>query len=495
MVSPVLLIAVPLGLAFLIPLVGMASRRATGLMPILACLFNLVAVVLILPAALSDAIVVRIGGFAPPFGINLYAGPLGVLFAGLIALAGLAVSIYALGYIRRGSIRRYHLLYLLLLVGANGVVLTGDVFNLFVFFEILCISSYALVGYFGDRGGLEAASKYLVQGAVGSGLLLLGIGILYGMFGTLNMADLAARIGSSGGMSVFVPLALIVSGLGVEAAIFPLNAWLPDAHSSAPSSISAILSGIAIKAGVYAVARVIFTVYGADSIMLFVTVLGLATLLIGEMSAFRQTNIKRLLAYSSVGQIGLIVFALGIASVTGIEAALFLIVSHALAKAALFLSSGYMIHHTGSMEISSLNGMGRRMPLSSLCFTIGAFSLIGLPPFIGFPGKFMVIRAALEGGGVFFTVLMAIALLGTVVEGGYFFRIVQGLYFKQAPGDAGAASGEVREAPLSALVPVCVLAVAIVAVGVFPHILTDYLRAAAADLLDRAAYIQHVLGV
>lgn len=488
MVSPVLLIAVPLGLAFLIPLVGMASRRASGLMPILACLFNLVAVVLILPAALSDAIVVHIGGFAPPFGINLYAGPLGVLFAGLIALAGLAVSIYALGYIRRGSIRRYHLLYLLLLVGANGVVLTGDVFNLFVFFEILCISSYALVGYFGDRGGLEAASKYLVQGAVGSGLLLLGIGILYGMFGTLNMADLASEIGQSGGLSAFVALALIVSGLGVEAAVFPLNAWLPDAHSSAPSPISAILSGIAIEVGLYAVARMVMTVFGAESMMAFLMFLGAATVLAGEMCAFAQRDVKRMLAYSSIGQVGLVLFALSVFSPGSVAGGLFQLLSHTLGKGLLFLAAGYMIYRSGSRQISSLNGMASRMPVTSLVFAVGALSLIGLPPFAGFASKLMIVGSVLARGGTMLTLLLGAVLVGTLIEGAYLFGVVQAIYFRKAP--AGAEGGR---APVSAVVPMLLLAALIVVVGVWPGPVAETLQAAASDLMDRTAYIGGVL--
>jgi len=493
-VSPVLLIAVPLALAFITPLLGLVSRGLTRYVPAVGMLFNCLVAAQLLPRVLEEPMIVRTAGFAPPFSIYLVAGPLGVGMSLLIALVGLLVAVYATRYVHEGPVPKYHALYLLLLIGATGMVLTGDLFNLFVFFEILCISSYALVGYRGDRAGIESSAKYLIQGAIGSSLVLIGIGFMYGLFGTLSMADIARNVQSVSPMQVFISLAFLVTGFGVEAAIFPLNAWLPDAHSSALSSISAILSGIAIKAGLYAVARIIFTVYGAESILLFVVVLGLLTLLVGEMSAFSQDNIKRLLAYSSIGQMGLILFGLGLASATGVQGALFVVVSHALAKALLFLSVGYMIYRTGSMKISALDGMGKRMPVSSLCFAIGAFSLVGLPPFIGFPGKFLVIRAALEKGDVLFTVLIMAVLLGTVVEGAYFFRIVQGLYFKPAPEGIATQTGQQREAPSSALVPMCVLAAVIVAVGICPYVLTDYLKLAAADLLDRAAYIQHVFG-
>ncbi|MBS3762246.1 MAG: NADH-quinone oxidoreductase subunit F [Planctomycetes bacterium] len=494
MVSPVVLIAVPLALAFIIPLVGLLSQKATRYVPVIAMVFNCVIALQLLPRVLQEPVIVRTAGFAPPFSIHLVAGPLGVGLALLVALIGLLVAIYAISYIHEGPIAKYHTLYLLLLTGATGMVLTGDLFNLFVFFEILCISSYALVGYRGDKSGIESSAKYLIQGALGSSLVLIGIGFIYSQFGTLSMADIARNVSSIRPMHIFISVAFLITGFGVEAAIFPLNAWLPDAHSSAPSSISAILSGLAIKAGLYAVARVIFTVFGAESILLLVVVVGVLTLLIGEMSAFSQDNIKRLLAYSSIGQIGLILFALGLASEGGVQGALFLVVSHAFAKATLFLSVGYMVYRTGSMEISSLDGMGKRMPLSSLCFTVGAFSLVGLPPFIGFPGKFMVIRAALAKTDMLFTVLTGIVLLGTVVEGAYFFRIVQGLFFRSEPENIEEKPEEVLSMPFSALLPVCLLAFAIIAVGIYPQLLTDLIEPAATDLLDRAAYIQHVFG-
>jgi proton-translocating NADH-quinone oxidoreductase chain N len=489
MVSPVLLVAVPLGLAFCVPLFGLLSRKAARFVPIVACLFNLVVSVRLLPAALEEPLVASIGGFSPPFCITLFAGPVGLLLSALVALAGLVVSIYAIAYIDKGPTTRYHTLYLLLLVGATGVVLTGDIFNLFVFFEILCISSYALVAYVGDRGGLEAAAKYLIQGAVGSALLLLGIGLLYGLTGTLNMADIAGRIGSISSVSVFVPMALIVVGLGVEAAIFPLNAWLPDAHSSAPSTISAILSGIAIEVGLYAVIRVVFTVFGASSVLLFLVFLGVLTLLVGEMCAFAQSNIKRMLAYSSIGQIGLIVFAVSLATTGSVAGGLFQLISHTLSKVVLFLAVGYMIYRSGSTEISSLEGMGKRMPLTSLAFTVAAFSLVGLPPFAGFPSKFLIVRAAVLEQGTLFLVLIGLVLVGTVIEGAYFFRVVQTIYFRKRD-----ESPPKHDAPTVALVPMFLVVALIIAIGVYPDAITGVLNSAAAELIERTHYIRSVLG-
>jgi formate hydrogenlyase subunit 3/multisubunit Na+/H+ antiporter MnhD subunit len=331
--------------------------------------------------------------------------------------------------------------------------------------------------------------KYLIQGAVGSSLLLIGIGLLYGQFGTLNMADIAEKITSASPISLFVPMVLLITGLGVEAAIFPLNAWLPDAHSSAPSSISAILSGIAIEVGLYAVARVIFTIFGASSILPFLALLGILTLLVGEMCAFSQNNIKRMLAYSSIGQIGLILFGLAIATSYGVTGGLFQLVSHTLGKALLFLAAGYMIYRAGSMEISALAGMGKKMPLTCFAFTIGAFSLVGLPPFIGFPSKFLVVRAALATEETIFIVFVGLALLGTVIEGAYFFRVVQVLYFKGEKPNPPS-----KDAPIVALIPMFIFVVLIVIVGIYPKLVTDVLNSAASELLNRLDYIRSVLG-
>jgi len=488
-VNPVLLIAVPLGLAFAIPLFALFWKGAAKYIPVAALGFNLIISLILLPKVLAEPIIVSLGSWQPPFCINLVAGPVGMLFSAIIALVGFLVSIYALDYIKEGAAEKYHMLYLLLLTGATGVVLTGDIFNLFVFFEILCISSYALVAYLREKSGIESAVKYLIQGAVGSSLLLIGIGLLYGQFGTLNMADIAEKITSASPIFLFVPMVLLVTGLGVEAAIFPLNAWLPDAHSSAPSSISAILSGIAIEVGLYAVARVIFTIFGASGILPFLALLGILTLLVGELCAFSQNNIKRMLAYSSIGQIGLILFALAIATSYGVTGGLFQLVSHTLSKALLFLAAGYMIYQTGSLQISALEGMGKKMPLTCLAFTIGAFSLVGLPPFIGFPGKFLIVRAALATEETYFCVLLGLALLGTVIEGAYFFSVVQVLYFKGEKPNPGS-----KDAPIAALIPMFILVVLIIVVGIYPKLVTGILNSAATDFLNRLDYIRSVLG-
>jgi len=486
--NPVLLIVIPLGLAFLSPLFGAINKKIVRYISVLGMLFNLVLSSLLLPKVLIKPIIISLAGWKPPFCINLFVGPVAILFSILISLIGFLVAIYGINYIKKGAIEKYNILYLLLLTGATGIVLTGDIFNLFVFFEILCISSYALVAYNQDKDGIEAATKYLIQGSIGSALILLGIGFLYGLFGTLNMADIAQSISSVHSPTLFIAMALFITGFGLEAAMFPLNAWLPDAHSSAPSSISAILSGIAIHIGIYAMFRVLWTIFGLNSIFTFLAIIGILTLLIGEMSAFKQTNIKRMLAYSSIGQIGLIIFALSIGTIIGISAGLFQIVAHTLSKALLFLSVGYIIYYTNSMEISSFKGIGKRLPLTSFLFTVGAFSLIGLPPFIGFASKLSIILAALKAGGILFLILIILMLFATIVEGTYFFKVIQVIYFKESEKQ------DRIKPPFTLLFPIIILATLIIIIGVYPNLIHNILNKSATELFDKFAYIKTVFG-
>jgi len=486
-VNPVFLIAIPLGGAFAIPLFGFIGKNFSKYIALIVSL-SLVAIVgILIPEVSAHPIVVKIGGFKPPFGINLVVSPLSLFFAGIIALVGFLVSIYSVKYIKEGARNNYHMLFLLLLTGSIGVVLTGDIFNIFVFFEILCISSYALVAYNRDKNGVESGIKYLIQGSVGSAFILIGIGLLYGLFGSLNMADIANQIHSVNSPLLFLALFLFITGFGVEASIFPLNAWLPDAYSSAPSSISAVLSGFASKVGIYAVIRFIWTIFGASSILHFLAGLGLLTLLIGELSAFKQRDVKRLLAYSSIAQIGLILFAISIGTQGGISGGLFQVLNHAFSKALLFMAVGYMTMKVGSNDLQDLKGIGRQMPITVFCFLLGTLSLIGFPPFLGFASKFIIIKSALLTQNGYFYFLVGLVLFGTVIEISYFFRVIQGMYAK-------TSITQINEAPLTALVPIIVLTVLIIGIGVYPQIIINFLQLASDNLIDKMGYVNQVLG-
>ena len=415
-------------------------------------------------------------------------------FAITIAVVGALSIIFSLSYIKgKERTNFYYLMMLLVNSGMLGIVLSGDLVSFYIFWEIMSWSAFLLICY--NRGpALAAGMKYIIMSVVGSVAMLIGIISLYASYGTLSISAIAPQIASASSAYVLFVLISFGIGFGIKGAIVPLHTWLPDAHSEAPSPFSSVLSGIMIGMGIYGVFAVIFAVLGTRNIFPLLVILGLINLFMGEMSAFTQNNIKRLLAYSTIGQVGLITFAIGIATHGGIMGSLFQIVNHALAKSLLFLCVGYMTYRAGSVSISSLNGMGRRMPLTSLAFTIGAFSLVGLPPFAGFPSKFLILKAALAKQEILFTVLAALVLLATIIEGAYFFRVVQVLYFKGAPGhNSTAAQVKKEEAPLAALIAIFILTILIAIIGVYPKPVTDILSSAASDLLRSVEYGGSVL--
>jgi multicomponent Na+:H+ antiporter subunit D len=298
----------------------------------------------------------------------------------------------------------------------NAVVLAGDLFNFYVFLEVAAIASYALVGFGCEREELEAAFKYLVLGTIGSAFILVGITILYALTGHLNMAMVSASLAAQGaeGPAVLLAATLLIGGVALKAAMVPFHAWLPDAHPSAPAPISAMLSGVLIKAcGVYLLARLVFTVLGPTTGYANVLiVLGAASMVLGVFLAVGQWDFKRLLAYHSISQMGYVVLAIGVAvavmAPTGsqdrVVAALLPAgralppVNHAAFKSLLFLSSGAIEQQAGTRKLKQMGGLSVRMPITSLCCRIGALSISGVPPFNGFFSKLIIIIALVMAG-------------------------------------------------------------------------------------------------
>lgn len=493
-VDPILLILIPLFTAFLINLVNIKWSGASSALAFLAILADVVIAFMLLPGVLQAPVEVLIAGIKAPVGINLVVGPLGLVMALVILITSLLVSVYSFSYISDDRKGMYAGLFLLLVTGSLGLVLTGDIFNLFVFFEILCISSYILVAYQRDSHALEAAVKYLVLGSVGSLFILVSVALLYGALGTLNLADIAGRITELTPGTRIAAAVFFTVGIGVEAAIFPLNAWLPDAHSSAPASISAVLSGFVIEIALITMIRLIYTVFSISALLMILAIVGVATLVIGEFAAYRQENIKRMLAFSSVGQIGLILFALSIGTEPALRGGLLQILNHAAAKSVLFLISGYFILRTGSYSISDYRGIARRMPLSAFLFFLGVLSLVGVPPFFGFFSKFTIVMAAVGTGALLPIILTGFVLLGTVIEAIYFVRVLQTFYDReslpaiipavgdQSAGSAGAATVR-AEAPAAAVLPMLVFALFLVAGALLLGNITEVTDAAVQDLI------------
>ena len=484
MVNPILLIIIPLGTAFLISTVAGAFKNSTKYIAFLALLANVWISISLLPKVLDHPLNVIIAGIKPPVGINLLVGPMGAIFSIIISVAGVLVLLYSFKYIEGENQSKYYTLFLLLITGAQGMILTGDVFNLFVFFEILAISSYILVGYSGDRNGFEAAVKYLILGSIGSVFILVAIALIYQETGTLNMADIAGKFALIASGKKMMIMLFFVTGMGVEAAIFPLNSWLPDAHSSAPSSISAVLSGFVIEVALVVIIKFVYTIFNMTEVLQYLSLVGVITLLVGEFAAFNQGNIKRVLAYSSIGQIGLILFAMSLNSEAGLSAGMMQVINHTASKSILFLVAGYMIKMTGSYQFSDYRGIAKKMPVSSFLFVLGVLSLVGVPPFLGFFSKLNIIISALSSGNVFNTVMVFLILLGTIIESVYFLKILQIFYTGKTDKEG------VKEAPFFAVFPMALFAVVIV-LGflVLPEI-KDYAGSAAAELFTKIQMAQ-----
>lgn len=411
----------------------------------------------------------ELGGWPPPIGIEYVLDPLSAFLATTIALVGLLIAAYppTTGFgcdpVRGQPL---HALVLLLLTGLMGVVLSGDLFHLFVFIEIYALATYPLVALGGDRGVL-AALRYLLLGTIGSGLYLLGVGFIYFSTGTLNMADASVLLaGLSDNPATLGALALIVIGLALKMALFPLHVWLPDAHSSAPPGVAALLAAVQVKAAAYALLRIVHDVFGPAyfdggglTVTTALTWFGAAGIVVGSVLAIRQTDIKRMLAYSTVAQLGYIGVGIGLGTPLAIVAALLHVLNHALMKSGLFLAVGGILDRTGLKTIARYAGLGRRMPLTMGGFAILSLSMIGIPPLAGFWSKWYLIVATLEEGQWVLTVTIGLSSLLTAV---YFLRLFERI-FVLAPEEPVVA--EATEPRAAIVAPVLVLAALIVVVG------------------------------
>ena len=370
--------------------------------------------------------------------------------------------------------------------GMMGASITGDLFNLFVFFEILSISSYALVAITGKKVAILASYKYLLLGAIGSGFMLMGIAYLYISTGTLNMADLSARLPIvysiwRSSWTLLVALALFIVGFSIKAALFPLHTWLPDAHSMAPSSISAVLSGLVIKVGALAIIRVLFNVFQPEFVIETMPVTSIiswmaaAAIIVGSLFAISQTDLKRMLAYSSVTQIGYVMLGVGIATQIGLSGGILHIINHAFMKGCLFLCAGAIIYKTGLRNIHDFGGLGSRMPITMASFTLAALSMVGIPPTCGFVSKWYLALGALDSGAWIFVIII---LLSSLLNAIYYLRVVNIAYF-------GVPRGKIRmdEAPIMMLIPIVILAVGCLILGVGARLPLTIVMPAAKALL------------
>ncbi len=479
--NPILLVAIPLLFTFVIALSGSFLKGGVKYLPVIAFGLNLAVSLVLIPEVIKNGMVIATtAGFKPPFAIDMAVDRLGVFLSLIASLLGFVVSVYNLFYIDEEPQEKFYALFTLLVAGLTWMIITGDIFNLFVAFEVTSIAAFGLVGYHRDKGAIEAGFKYLVMGSIGGSFLLIGIIMLYAATGTLNIVDIAQKSASLTLHQKLLPYALIFTGLGIEGALFPLNAWLPDAHPAAPSSVSSILSGIMTTAAIYAIIRITNTIFDYSQIYFFLMIFALLTLIFGEVAAFFQKDIKRMLAYSTIGQTGLFFFAFSLNSVNGLQGAFMQMVNHSLSKGMLFLVVGGMIMQVGSRNIDDFVGIGKKMKVSSFFLAIGAFSLMGLPPFFGFWSKLKIIFAALQHANTLLVVAVVIILLMSVVEGAYFFKLLQMMYFGKPKKDIA-----LKEASYGMLFGVVVLGITLLIISFYPMPVIDFMHKAAAELINK----------
>ncbi len=479
---PILLIAVPLFFVFLIVFFSSFFKGIVKYLPIIAFGINLIVIYQLIPEVLGKGMVISTtAGFKPPLAIDIVVDRLSLILAAIGSVLGFLVAIYNVSYIDEEPQERYYALFTLLVTGIIWMVVTGDIFNLFVAFEVTSIAAFGLVGFHRDQGAVEAGFKYLVMGSIGGGMLLVGIIMLYAATGTLNMVDLAQKSVHLTFGQKFLAYSMIFIGLGIEGALFPLNAWLPDAHPAAPSSVSAILSGIMTTAAIYALYRLTNLMFDYKQIYTILLFFGLLTLIFGEVSAYFQQDIKRMLAYSTIGQTGLFFFAFALDSANGFQGSIMQIINHSVSKALLFLVTGGMILRIGSRKIEDFAGLGRKMKFSSFFLAIGAFSLMGLPPFFGFWSKLKIIFAALQNPNFFMVASVVIILLMSVVEGAYFFKLLQNMYFGKP-----AENLQISEAPAGILISFTILGLILIFISVYPTPIINLTHQVANDLMSKS---------
>jgi len=374
----------------------------------------------------------QIGKWPIPLGINLVLDGLSALMLLAIGVVSAAAMLYSARYMERYTAKsKYLSLFLLMVAGMNGVVLSGDIFNIFVFLEIASLASYALVGFGCEHEELEAAFKYMVLGSIGSVFILFGVALVYGNTGTLNLAYISQAIQTAGiNAGLSFALALFIVGFGLKTALVPFHAWLPDAHSSAPAPISAMLSGIIIKTlGVYALVRIIFNVFGVSvQISWLIVVLGLLSMVAGAFLAIGQWDIKRLMAYSSISQIGYVILGIGLGATLiaqGGEKALlaplallgglFHLANHAVYKSLLFLTSGSVEMATGTRDLRQMGGLAERLPYTRATCTLASASIVGIPPFSGFWSKLILVVAAIQAQLYWIAAIIVFVSLCTLI--------------------------------------------------------------------------------
>ncbi|MEM9012669.1 MAG: Na+/H+ antiporter subunit D [Pseudomonadota bacterium] len=493
------LLTVPLALPFLTAVAAflLRTRPAGRWISVAGNAALLIAAAALMRQVLADGIVVgQMGSWPAPFGITLVADFLSAVMVVITAITGLAVAVYALSDIDATLERLgYHALFNVLLGGVIGAFLTGDLFNLYVWFEVMLIASFGLLVLGGRRQQIDGGIKYVALNLVSTILFLSGVGLLYGMTGTLNMADLARtvpEVENQGLLSVVAVMFMIA--FGVKAAVFPLFFWLPAAYHTPAFSVSAVFAGLLTKVGVYALIRMFSLVFTHDTelthqILLWVAVLTMVT---GVLGAAAQNDIRKILSFHIVSQIGYMLLGLALFTPLAISGAVFYLVHHIIVKANLFLIAGIAGRLAGSTDLARIGGLYKSAPLLAILFFVPAFSLAGFPPLSGFWAKYVLVAASLELAA--WIVAAAALLVGLLTIYSMTKIWAEGFWKAHPSGMEPALSRLAVRDQWRLLLPVAALAALTLVVGFFPEPFFAFAEEAADQLLDPSAYVTAVLG-
>lgn len=487
-------IIIALAAAFLIALFGRRSKLFCDIVGNLSTFaLLLLSLYSLFVLKQSGVLVYKVGAWVLPLGICFVLDGFSAFMLVTLNLVSFLIAVYSISYMEKYTDKyRFYCLFMLMIAGMNGVIITGDIFNLFVFLEIASVASYALVAFGTEAEELEAAFKYAIMGAVASSFILLGIAFLYAYASTLNMADLALVIAQKGfGMVILFVSVLFIGGFGIKSALVPFHAWLPDAHPSAPASISAMLSGVLIKVlGIYALLRIFFNIFGVSQIMLTIlTALGAISLLVGVFLAIGQWDLKRLLAYHSISQIGYVILAIGLGTPLGILGGLFHMFNHSIFKSLLFLNSGAVEYATDTRDLKKMGGLKERMPVTANTSWLASMAISGIPPFNGFWSKLIIIVACVQAGRMG---LAFVAVIGSILTLASFMKVQKFAFF----GKLNPALEKIKEVPMSMRLSMITFGVICLLGGVLliPQVADYFLKPASEVLSAGTQYAVTVLG-
>ncbi len=367
----------------------------------------------------NNIFVYKIGGWEIPYGISLVVDFYSVFMLLIVNIITFFVGIYSISYMQKYTEKwGFYSLFELMLAGMNGVIISGDLFNIFVFLEVASIASYALVAFGTEKDELEAAFKYIVLGSISTSFILLAIILSYGYTSTLNLADISNVAKMSNNYIVKITLFLFLIGFGIKSAIVPLHWWLPDAHPSAPAPISAMLSGLLIKTlGIYLIVRFVFNIFLVDiKILNILSYLGIFSMIVGVILALYQWDYKRLLAYHSISQVGYIFLGIGLATPLGLLGGLFHLLNHSVFKSLLFLTSGALEYNFSTRNLKNYYYVSKTMPKTTFSAVIGSFSIAGIPPFNGFWSKLIILFACIQSKNIIFGLVVILVSVLTLAS-------------------------------------------------------------------------------